>query len=515
MCRSAVLTEIPRARAICLVCRPRASRPTTSTSRSVSPAGRSTAGPAGRPRPARRRRRRRPAARPRPPGRAPRPRLAAQRRAVRPRLGHRVVGVGGRQQARGRLERGGDRAAVVAGAVEPLVVRGGDRRQRGQERRLARGPARSGRRAAGPAPTRPASAARGFCQIRAGTATRPTSWTIAARRRPPSSGRRRGRTAGRRAPPAPPRPTSDRPGRATRGRRSRPSPRAPGRSRLPAASVAGPARAASISSQAERARVEREDRRPASSASWVAIAGSNACPARSRMTRAAWSSPPSRRWNAASRATWTMRSGSGISSPASPAGSPLPSQRSVRWTNSRAPTAGSPSRSVSICATSHRAAMWRRWPRSARGSRPAAGARAPARAPSRRASARRMPAIICARLPNMTGVKCVGERALVEQVRGDLGVGGASDVEQQAAVVGLDAVSASTPSRRPGAWRSACCAGRARAGDPCRDRSPGTARRSARRRGPRRGPAWSRPARLDGTPAAARPGRSRWIRPRG
>ena len=38
---SAVLTEIPNARAICLVCNPRARRPMTSVSRCVSPAGRS------------------------------------------------------------------------------------------------------------------------------------------------------------------------------------------------------------------------------------------------------------------------------------------------------------------------------------------------------------------------------------------------------------------------------------------------------------------------------------------
>ena len=41
---SAVLGEIPSARATCLVWRPRASRPITSASRSVSPAGRSIRG---------------------------------------------------------------------------------------------------------------------------------------------------------------------------------------------------------------------------------------------------------------------------------------------------------------------------------------------------------------------------------------------------------------------------------------------------------------------------------------
>ena len=54
---------------------------------------------------------------------------------MRPRLGHRVVGVGGREQARRQREvRAGD-TTVIAGAVEALVVRSGDRRERRQELR--------------------------------------------------------------------------------------------------------------------------------------------------------------------------------------------------------------------------------------------------------------------------------------------------------------------------------------------------------------------------------------------
>jgi transposase len=43
--------------------------------------------------------------------------------------------------------------------------------------------------------------------------------------------------------------------------------------------------------------------------------------------------------------------------------------RSVKPTNRFDTEAGRPSRSVNICATSHSAARWRRWPRTARGSR--------------------------------------------------------------------------------------------------------------------------------------------------
>ena len=81
---------------------PRASRPITSASRSVSPAGRSSRG---------------------------------MRRPVRPGLGHRVLGVDGGERARARCDGCGGGSSVVARAVEPLVVEAGHRCQRGQERR--------------------------------------------------------------------------------------------------------------------------------------------------------------------------------------------------------------------------------------------------------------------------------------------------------------------------------------------------------------------------------------------
>ena len=60
--------------------------------------------------------------------------VGRERCAVGARLGHRVIGVGRGEQPRRRRQRGGSRAAVVARAVEPLVVGGRDRRQRAQER---------------------------------------------------------------------------------------------------------------------------------------------------------------------------------------------------------------------------------------------------------------------------------------------------------------------------------------------------------------------------------------------
>ena len=48
-----------------------------------------------------------------------------------------------------------------------------------------------------------------------------------------------------------------------------------------------------------------------------------------------------------------------------------------------------------------------------------------------------IPAIISRREPNMTGVKCVVSASLAEELGGDLRVGRAADVEQQARVVRL------------------------------------------------------------------------------
>ena len=129
--------------ATCLLAWPRAIRRSTSTSRSVRPAGsghrRRAAGLAGGgehgvdldPSEAagvdlveqlRRRVRR------------------GERRAVGPVLGHGVVGVGGGQQPSAEVELVSRRAAVVAGAVGALVVAGGDVGERGQQRAAAQDP---------------------------------------------------------------------------------------------------------------------------------------------------------------------------------------------------------------------------------------------------------------------------------------------------------------------------------------------------------------------------------------
>ena len=133
---SAVFAEIPSAAATCLVCSPRASSATTSTSRSVRPAGRSMsrrlAGPLASSTAATASASNGAAAalRAQPLGGLGR----RQRRPVRPRLGHRVEGVGGGEQPRRRRQLGGGRSAVVAGAVQTLVVGAGQRRQRRQQR---------------------------------------------------------------------------------------------------------------------------------------------------------------------------------------------------------------------------------------------------------------------------------------------------------------------------------------------------------------------------------------------
>ena len=60
------------------------------------------------------------------------------------------------------------------------------------------------------------------------------------------------------------------------------------------------------------------------------------------------------------------------------------------------------------------------------------------------ATARKKPAVISARDPNLLGDAYVVRRRRPEELRGDIGVGGASDVEQLARVVVWTAVSAST-----------------------------------------------------------------------
>jgi len=63
--------------------------------------------------------------------------IRGQRRAVRPWLAHRLVGVGGAQEAGEPRDRTTRQACRVAGAVEPFPVLDGDGAQRGEERRLA------------------------------------------------------------------------------------------------------------------------------------------------------------------------------------------------------------------------------------------------------------------------------------------------------------------------------------------------------------------------------------------
>jgi hypothetical protein len=88
MCRSAVLTEIPSARATCFVCRPWA----------IKLSG------------------------VRLPGEDSRRPLGRQRLTVGSRLGHRVVGVSRAEQPRGNAELRTGRPAVMAGSVEALVM---------------------------------------------------------------------------------------------------------------------------------------------------------------------------------------------------------------------------------------------------------------------------------------------------------------------------------------------------------------------------------------------------------
>ena len=143
-----------------LVWKPRASMATTSASRSVSPAGRSRRGgvcPAASTTAVTASASSRPASR-----------LLGERlrsllggsAAVRPRLGHRVIGVGGGQQPGREAELGAARPAVIARPVEALVMGAGDRRERREERASATGRARCGTGEAAPAPTRRQSAAR-------------------------------------------------------------------------------------------------------------------------------------------------------------------------------------------------------------------------------------------------------------------------------------------------------------------------------------------------------------------
>ena len=136
MWRSAVFGEIPRVEPICLVCSPRASSRRTSTSRSVRPAGRSMRA-TGRPLASS-------TAATRSASKSPARHCSTERRggaigrhrlAVGPRLGHRVIGVDGREQTRRRRLAGRVCPTVIAGPVEPLVMRARDRCERRERRR--------------------------------------------------------------------------------------------------------------------------------------------------------------------------------------------------------------------------------------------------------------------------------------------------------------------------------------------------------------------------------------------
>ena len=77
-----------------------------------------------------------------------------------------------------------------------------------------------------------------------------------------------------------------------------------------------------------------------------------------------------------------------------------------------------------------------------------------------------------------------GRQRAAEDLRGDVGLGRAAGVREQAGVVGLRCASVGRrPACRRGASRSPSSAARARTEMPCRDLSPGRARRSARRCG--------------------------------
>ena len=158
----AVFTEMSSAVAISLLVGRARSRRRTSTSRSVSPAG--CSGRTGAAAVTGGRQHRLDCVAVEPPRRASarsclRGLLGGERRAVRARLGHRVVGVGGSEQAGAMRHRGRGQPPVVAAAVEPLVgqaPRWPPPVPAGSSRARIRSCSRC---ASGPAPTPPRSAA--------------------------------------------------------------------------------------------------------------------------------------------------------------------------------------------------------------------------------------------------------------------------------------------------------------------------------------------------------------------
>ena len=249
---------------------------------------------------------------------------------VRTRLGHRVEGVGGREQACGKRKLRAAGAAVVAGAVEALVVGSGNGRQLRQELRAREHPL-------GVVGMEPhlLPLIRGQ---RSGLLPDPRACDRHAPEVVDERGASKGSDAGLVDPAAPRRRCgelrhrrrSDPPDTARSGRRSCPSRRARDRARSPSSTSGGPRLAGERLVPRRRPLVEARIS-PALSTRQAATSGSNACPARSRTRRTTRSSPPSRRWKAASTARWTIRIGSGISSPFARPSGPWPSQRSNRW----------------------------------------------------------------------------------------------------------------------------------------------------------------------------------------
>ena len=162
----------------------------------------------------------------------------------------------------------------------------------------------------------------------------------------------------------------------------------------------------STSSQADAsgssARISR-----ASSTRHAATSGSSPCPACSRTTRTACSSPPRRFWSVASTATWTIRIGSGISSLSARRAGLRPSQRSVRCAKRLCADGGRPMPPASSWATSHIAVRCGPCSRASRGSRRAVWSARAGAAASGWGSARRSPVISCRADPYITGLRCV------------------------------------------------------------------------------------------------------------
>ena len=347
-------------------------------------------------------------------GRRPRPRARSAPPAARSRgdrlpgrLEHRGDGVGvqppGARLARRALGRRRRRAAAP-GAAAARSSRGRRRRRRAgapaaaAPRRRLRGGSPEPSSRSWWAPATGASAARngerestrsewyacsltcshssgvsgpGFCQMRAGTATRPTSWT---QRRPADRDDRRPskpqRSRGRRRQLAPRRPSGRRGTGETRSAKSPIAASARSIAVARRASAAGAARTRAsppTPSASRRARGSRR-RRPRARA---AIAGSNAPPARSRTTPrgvllARRACAGTRRRGRRARSAAAAGSRRRRARP----GSPLPSQRSVK-PREQACDRGAAGRAARSASAPPRTARrrWRRWPRAARGSR--------------------------------------------------------------------------------------------------------------------------------------------------